>query len=77
MQELNEDDGEFIHRRLKDYLSKNPDVNESLSNLPDVNAVSPNLPSKTPKSQTGLFRKLRGDSPNLTTPKAPTALKTK
>ena len=46
MQELNEDDGDFIHRRLQDYLIRNPKVNESLNQ----SKISPNLGQKTPKT---------------------------
>ena len=67
MQELNEDDGEFIHRRLKDYLIRNPDVNESLSL-----GLSPQ--PKTPYKP-DLLRKPKGDTP-LATPKVPAFLKT-
>ena len=48
-QELNEDDGDFSHRRNKDYLIRNPEVNESLN---QSKIVGPNLTQKTPKSQT-------------------------
>ena len=63
MQELNEDDGDFIHRRLQDYLIRNPEVNESLNQ----SKISPNLVQKTPKTL----------NLDLKTPKAPASMKTK
>ena len=54
MQELNENDRDFMHRRLKDYFIKNPEVNESLNqseNPLTPKVVSPNLAQKTPKSE--------------------------
>ena len=53
MQELNENDEEFMHRRLVDYLDKNPKVNESVNKSVNPKCqskiVSPdnNLPSET------------------------------
>ena len=44
MQEFNEDDGDFMHRRLQDFLIRNPEVNESLNQ----SKISPNLVQKTP-----------------------------
>ena len=69
MKELNEDDGDFIHRRLKDYLIRNPEVNESNPLTPKI--VSSNLTQKTPKSQSS-----KGNLAQKT-PKAPAAMKTK
>ena len=63
MQEFNEDDGDFIHRRLNDYIIRNPEVNESLNqsvNPLKPKIISPNLRQKTPKCQ-----KPKVVSPNL------------
>ena len=68
MQELNEDDGEFIHRRLKDYLIRNPDVNESLSL-----GLSP---QPKPSYKPDLRKPIYTDSATSATPKVPTFLKT-
>ena len=63
MQELNENDEDFVERRLKDFLIRNPKVNESLNQ----SKISPNLDPKT-------FKTLNLD---LKTPKAPASMKTK
>ena len=63
IQELNENDEDFIERRLKDFLIKNPKVNESLNQ----SKISPNLVQKTPKTL----------NLDLKTPKAPASMKTK
>jgi len=54
MQELNEDDEDFMHRRLQDYLIRNSEVNESLNQ----SKISSNLVQKTPKAPASMKTKI-------------------
>ena len=60
---LYEDDGDFMHRRLKVYLIRNPEVNESLnqSNPLTPKILSPNLTQKTSKAPAAM--KTKSESP--------------